>query len=523
MFPYEFFNAVQSKCFPIAFKSQDNLVVSAPTGSGKTAILEMAVCRLAEEKGAQNFKIVYQAPTKALCSERSRDWEMKFGPVGIHCAELTGDISRNQMGRVRQATIIATTPEKWDSITRNWDDHHKLLQLIRLFLIDEVHILRDPRGATLEAVVSRMKTIGAEVRFVALSATIPNSEDVALWLGRSHTVQDRPAHRETFGEEMRPVKLQKFVYGTESRNTNPFAFDRTLDAKLRQAVLTHSERKPMMVFCLTRNSCQNTAKILVNLWTSCPAAERPWPPPTQKLTVQNRNLQEAVNFGVAFHHGGLEYPDRQAVEKGFLGGLVNVVCCTSTLAVGVNLPCHTVILKGTVGFSDGKVREYSDLEVMQMLGRAGRPQFDTSATAVILTCRENEDKYKKMISGQELLESTLHKSFIGHLNSEVMLRTIRDLPSAKTWLKGTFLYVRIGQNPAHYGLSSSLNADEIDEKLEEMCELDIAKLQQVNLVSDGSPFHSTEYGRAMARYVVNFDTMKSILTLGRGVHIEDLV
>lgn len=75
---------------------------------------------------------------------------------------------------------------------------------------------------------------------------------------------------------------------------------------------------------------------------------------------------------MAFHHAGLDIADRHAIEKGFLEGQINVICCTSTLAVGVNLPCHMVIMKNTVCFTDEGLKEYSDLEVMQMLGRAGR-------------------------------------------------------------------------------------------------------------------------------------------------------
>lgn len=75
---------------------------------------------------------------------------------------------------------------------------------------------------------------------------------------------------------------------------------------------------------------------------------------------------------MAFHHAGLDGRDRLAVEKGFLDGQINVICCTSTLAVGVNLPCHLVIIKNTVGWQQEGIKEYADLEVMQMLGRAGR-------------------------------------------------------------------------------------------------------------------------------------------------------
>ena len=96
------------------------------------------------------------------------------------------------------------------------------------------------------------------------------------------------------------------------------------------------------------------------------------------------------------------------VEAAYLQGELNVICCTSTLAVGVNLPCHMVIIKNTVTYQSnppGTCKEYSDLEIMQMLGRAGRPQFDDSAVAVIMTRQQRAPYYDKMISGQEILES----------------------------------------------------------------------------------------------------------------------
>jgi superfamily II DNA helicase RecQ len=113
-----------------------------------------------------------------------------------------------------------------------------------------------------------------------------------------------------------------------------------------------------------------------------------------------------IPAGVAYHHAGLSLEDRLAIEKGYLAGDINVICCTSTLAVGVNLPCHMVIIKNTITYqSTGVCKEYSDLEVMQMLGRAGRPQFDNNALAVIMTRLSQVPVYEKMISGQEVLES----------------------------------------------------------------------------------------------------------------------
>ena len=146
------------------------------------------------------------------------------------CAELTGDTDFAHLRSVQSANIVITTPEKWDSMTRQWKDHAKLMQLVKLFLIDEVHMLKDNRGATLEAVVSRMKSVRTNVRFIALSATVPNSEDVAAWLGKDYTNQHRPAVREVFGDEFRPVKLQKHIIGISYKG-NDYGFEGVCDSK----------------------------------------------------------------------------------------------------------------------------------------------------------------------------------------------------------------------------------------------------------------------------------------------------
>lgn len=497
-------------------------MVSAPTGSGKTVLLELAICKLVESHQPGQSKLVYMAPTKSLCSERLRDWEKKFRHLNLLCAELTGDTTQAEMIRVRNASIIVTTPEKWDSITRKWEDHAKLVQMVKLFLIDEVHILKDTRGATLEAVVSRMKSMGTDVRFVALSATVPNSHDIALWLGRDHTNQHLPAHRETFGEDYRPVKLMKWVHGYDGM-MNDFAFEKVLDGKLPGLIHHYNQKKPIMIFCFTRKSCESTAGLLAENWSRQRVTDRPWPAPTQKTAVGNKELQQLVTSGVAFHHAGLDPEDRHAIERAFLKGDINVICCTSTLAVGVNLPCHLVVLKGTVGFQDGKLCEYSDLEVMQMLGRAGRPQFDDKAVAVIMTRSDKVERYKKMISGQDILESTLHLNLIEHLNSEISLGTVNDLYQAKRWINGTFLSVRMRQNPAYYKISGVADGGNADERLEQVCERDIKLLEEHNLVLDKQGFQCTEYGKAMTRYMVQFETMKLLLSIPRQAKTEQIV
>ncbi|ODH47967.1 hypothetical protein GX48_05899 [Paracoccidioides brasiliensis] len=512
IFPFPIFNAIQSKSFRSIYQGDDNFVLSAPTGSGKTVVMELAICRLVTNFKNCRFKVVYQAPTKSLCSERFRDWQTKFTSLDLQCAELTGDTDHAQLRCVQNANIIITTPEKWDSMTRKWKDHIKLMQLVKLFLIDEVHILKEARGATLEAVVSRMKSLDSNVRFVALSATVPNSEDIAAWLGKDPTNQHLPAHRERFSEEFRPVKLQKFVYGYQS-NGNDFAFDKFCEARLPEVIEKHSQKKPIMIFCCTRNSSIATSKYLAKLWTSTNPPNRLWSGPTKPLGVQNPELRATISSGVAFHHAGVDANDRHAVENGFLSGQINVICCTSTLAVGVNLPCHLVIIKNTVSWQEAGCKEYADLEMMQMLGRAGRPQFDDSAVAVILTRKERVNHYEKLVSGTESLESCLHLNLIDHLNAAIGLGTIKDVESATRWLAGTFFFIRLRQNPGHYNLKEGANRSDEEEMLKEICEENIKRLQECSLVTDEEPLKSTAFGDAMARYYIKFETMKLCLSL----------
>jgi DEAD/DEAH box helicase len=166
LWPFETFNAVQSAVLEVAAGSDENLVLSAPTGCGKTAVFEMCIARLLQEAAAQgtprlgNQRVIYIAPLKALCQQTLDLWTAKFGPLGLRLAEVTGD-SNSVQGSLRDiaaADIILTTPEKWDSVTRASREHAFLIGSVRLLLVDEVHMLsEDGRGATLEMIITRMK------------------------------------------------------------------------------------------------------------------------------------------------------------------------------------------------------------------------------------------------------------------------------------------------------------------------------------------------------------------------------
>lgn len=133
------------------------------------------------------------APTKALCNEIFQKWQKKFTAVGLKVALVTGDSDPTEMSDLIDLSpyqIAITTPEKWDSMTRKWRENGEIANAVRLFLIDEVHLVGDTsRGPTLEAIVSRMKTFpqcqnnDGQIRFISVSASLPNIEDVARWIG----------------------------------------------------------------------------------------------------------------------------------------------------------------------------------------------------------------------------------------------------------------------------------------------------------------------------------------------------
>jgi len=170
---FDRFNALQSELAERLCHTSDDMVVSAPTGAGKTALFEMAIGRFICEDQQQSKdpsrlskhrKIVYIAPSKALSEERYHDWTKRLAALnlGIEVAMITGE--NNDQGGWHQdlssAHMILTTPEKWDSITRKWTENFFVLASVKLVLVDEVHLLGDEsRGSCLEAILSRMKSI----------------------------------------------------------------------------------------------------------------------------------------------------------------------------------------------------------------------------------------------------------------------------------------------------------------------------------------------------------------------------
>ncbi|KAI8323457.1 P-loop containing nucleoside triphosphate hydrolase protein [Martensiomyces pterosporus] len=441
-YPFTHFNRLQSECFGDVFGSSRNMVVSAPTASGKTVLMELAIYRLFQHQASRSrFKVLYLAPLRALCAEKALDWKARYSRCGLECIEAAGPDADSLSATPKPAGdallagshIVCSTPEKWVSIARNSDSSTSLLRTFKLVLVDECHMVGTDRGAWLEIAVSSIRMVSKDARVVAVSATVGNIGDIAEWLGVGHGASGLEstcmAKTRVFGEEYRPVPLTKVVLGFDSRMPY-YKFQRNLDFRLPGALNSHSCGKPALIFCSTRGSAQDTCRHLIR--NKSQLAHQPAPIHLTSLFT-NHLLNESVPHGIAYHHSGLSSSDKRRVEQLFASGSIRILCSTSALGTGVNLPAHMVIVKGTKGYVDSNYAEYRASEIWQFIGRAGRPQFGSSGKALILTESSMVSKYRNMVGGCEVLESSLYGELARHIIIEVRKQTFQTVADVYKW------------------------------------------------------------------------------------------
>ncbi|CAM9294568.1 unnamed protein product, partial [Chrysoparadoxa australica] len=465
-------NRIQSKMHEAALTQSDNLLLCAPTGAGKTnvAMLTMLheIGQHRKEDGSIDtsaFKIVYVAPMKALVQEVVQNFGKRLQSYGIVVKELSGDVSLSRT-QLAETQIIVTTPEKWDVVTRK-SGERTFTQLVRLIIIDEIHLLHDERGPVLESLVARtIRQIEATremVRLVGLSATLPNYDDVANFLR-----VDPLRGLFFFDNSFRPVPLQQQYIGvSEKKAIKRFQL---MNEICYEKVMAQAGKNQVLIFVHSRAETAKTAKFLKDLVVENDVGTTFFREDSATAEIlrseaegaKNDDLKEMLPFGFAIHHAGMSRADRNLVEDLFHDKHVQVLCSTATLAWGVNLPAHTVIIKGTQMYSPekGEWVELSPLDVLQMMGRAGRPQFDTEGEGIILT-NHSELQYYLSLNNQQLpVESQYIKKIHDHMNAEIVRGTISNVAQAVDWLGYTYLYIRMMRAPEVYGVRHEAAEDD---------------------------------------------------------------
>ena len=481
---YDTLNPVQSLVYPVVYDTNENMLICAPTGAGKTDVALLALLRVIRQmqemqklKGETegNFdpipwKAVYVAPLKALAAEITEKMGSRLAWMGIKVRELTGDMQLTR-AEIAATDILVTTPEKWDVVTRKADDDNGLATQIQLLIIDEVHLLHEDRGAVIESLVSRTRRLVESqqrpIRIIGLSATLPNYLDVAEFLGVN------PKRGLFFFDgRFRPVPLEQQFFGIrtpkQAGTNSRMAFQKQLDyVAYEQCVAALRRGVSVMVFVHSRKDTFKTAQTFAQLaqqdgLSSLFIGEESSKFEREMSKFSNRGLSELFRMGFATHNAGMSRVERKMSEKLFAHNGVRVLCTTSTLAWGVNLPAAVVIIKGT-DIYDAQKGGFVDLgisDVIQIFGRAGRPQYKQGGTGILCTSAERMDHYLDAITNQHAIESRFAKQLPEHLNAEVALGSVSNVQEAVQWLGYTYWFVRALRSPQTYGLlPKDLNED----------------------------------------------------------------
>ena len=387
-----------------------SVIVTAPTGSGKTVVAEYAI-RRALSKGRRCF---YTTPLKALSNQKFGDLRRQLGDekVGL----LTGDISVN-----RNADVVVMTTEVYRNMLYGTilGDVRTNLDMVDSVIIDECHYMNDPdRGTVWEELVIYSPR---SVQLVALSATVANAEALTAWFEKVHG----PTH--LVRSEHRSVPLD-FYYYYEGVLYDLLNKKRRLNPQLRSIVengskkrermsreerlerreakraayfpekivraMEHEKMLPAIFFLFSRKRCDEAVQFSDKAVTlTSEESERLNRAINEALLehpslVDNPHLQH-LRRGVAAHHAGLLPMWKMLVENLFQQGLIKVVYATETLAAGINMPARSTVISAIAKFSDDGLRPMTASEFLQMSGRAGRRGMDERGNVVVV-CHPNE-------------------------------------------------------------------------------------------------------------------------------------
>lgn len=519
-------NRIQTKCFPTAFEDDGNMLICAPTGSGKTNVAMLAILReigkhrdpRTGEIALDDFKIIFIAPLKALVQEQVGNFGKRLEPYGIRVAELTGDRQLTKQ-QIAETQVIVTTPEKYDVITRKATDT-SYINLVRLICIDEIHLLHDDRGPVVESIVSRTirrtEQTGDPVRLVGLSATLPNYKDVASFL---RVDPDKGLFH--FDATFRPCPLkQEFIGVTDKKAIKQLkTMNDVCYTKVLEQVGEH--RNQMLIFVHSRKETAKTGKYIRDkaleaetigqILRSDNATREILR--TESESVTNADLKDLLPYGFGIHHAGMSREDRTTVEDLFADGSLQVLVCTATLAWGVNLPAHTVIIKGTQVYSPekGSWVELSPQDVLQMLGRAGRPQFDTYGEGIIITTQAEIQYYLSLLNQQLPIESQFISKLADNLNAEIVLGNVRTRDEGVDWLGYSYLFVRMLRSPGLYRVGPEYEHDTVlEQRRVDLIHAAAHVLEKGNLIKydrKSGTLQPTELGRIASHYYISHSSM----------------
>jgi len=409
--PYPTLNPAQAQAAPAVLDGRGHVVVTAPTGAGKTVIGMLAVLKaiLGERR-----KAAWLVPQRSLTDELDRDlaaWRTLRLRVTLLSGEYVTDVQK-----VREADLWVATTEKFEAICRATSLRSALAE-VSCLVVDEIHLLGDPqRGPLLEALLARVRGEDSPVRLVGLSATAANADQVAVWLGAQsvHTT-------------WRPSRL------TWQLPLIPASGDRTVQQATRIQMTTTittmvtKDGGSVLVFCGSKRNVRATALAI--------AATRGAHTRGVDPDDLARLHQICTNVGVGMHYK--DWDHKREAERGFRDRELDVLVATTTVAAGVNLPARAVIVRDTeIGLNDLNVAT-----VQQMFGRAGRiGAGETEGWAYLITDQTERATWQAQLVAGYTVTSHIADSLADHLLAEAAQDRIHTVADAENWWMSTLAY-----------------------------------------------------------------------------------
>ena len=400
-----------------AINSGCSIVLTAPTGSGKTLLGEFAIYRGL----SHNNKVFYTTPLKALSNQKFRDFAIQFGEKNVGL--LTGDISINRDAHV----LVMTTEIFRNMLYGEFEEIDDPLVNLESVILDECHYMNDPqRGTVWEETIIHCPI---NTQIIALSATISNSEQLKNWINKVHGPTllinsfNRPVPLEFIfcsakgfhpllnkkGNGINPnCKVWRAPKG-QLKKSKSGRITQPKSPPLSFVISNLAERKmlPAIYFIFSRRGCD---KAVENLKDLSLVNYKEASLINQKLSQYIKNNQEGIkdklNFealkrGVASHHAGQLPAWKELVEELFQMGLIKVVFATETLAAGINMPARTTIISSLSKRTENGHRLLFSSEFLQMSGRAGRRGKDTQGYVVTVQSRFEGAKEASVLATSE--------------------------------------------------------------------------------------------------------------------------
>eukprot|EP01116_Phalansterium_solitarium_P015269 TRINITY_DN3360_c0_g2_i1.p1 TRINITY_DN3360_c0_g2~~TRINITY_DN3360_c0_g2_i1.p1 ORF type:complete len:1056 (+),score=481.56 TRINITY_DN3360_c0_g2_i1:1954-5121(+) len=421
----------------------ESVLVAAHTSAGKTVVAEYAIAMSLK----RNQRVIYTSPIKALSNQKYRDLYEEFKDVGL----MTGDITINP-----NATCLVMTTEILRSMLYRGSE---IMREVAWVIFDEVHYMRDKeRGVVWEETIILLPD---KVKFVFLSATIPNAAEFAHWVAKIH---QQPCH--VVYTEYRPTPLQHYIFPAggdglhlvvdekgvfrEDNFQKALAALGNVDATRRGTkkggkggtsgpsdcfkivkMIMERNYEPVIVFSFSKKECEAMAlqmsKIDLNNEDEKKLVEKVFQNAIDSLSEDDKKLPQVIHIlpllkrGIGIHHSGLLPILKEVIEILFQEGLLKALFSTETFSMGLNMPAKTVVFTSVRKFDGENFRWVSGGEYIQMSGRAGRRGLDDRGIVILMVDEKMEPAVAKgMVQGQA---DPLNSSF--YIGYNMLLNLLR--------------------------------------------------------------------------------------------------